>query len=126
MGVVHFLLGDKASLRFRHTRKTIVLQVQHVVLGLCAANFALKAGDLVSLRTDGGIVLVQLGLQLRDFEYRHDLTFAHELREQLDGIREDITERLREIPKDIIDELQTAAREISATLTNIENNTTPD
>jgi hypothetical protein len=75
--VVHFLLGHQAGLGLRHGVQPVKLQMHDLVLGLRAAQVMLGVSDLVLHIGDGGFVLVQLGLQLRNLQHRQQLALLH-------------------------------------------------
>jgi len=77
LGIINFLLGHNPGLGFKDVVQARVLQVQGLVLRLVAAEFVRGAVDLALCRFDLGLILLQLGLQFRDFQSGHHLALSH-------------------------------------------------
>ncbi len=75
--IVHFLLRHQPGLGLRDAVQPVILQLQHLLLGLHAVQLFLGVRDLGSDIFHRGIVLFHLQLQLGNFERREHLVLLH-------------------------------------------------
>jgi hypothetical protein len=75
--VIHLLLRNQARLAVRHAFEPRELQVIYLYLRFHSVNLVLGLADHVLLVFDGSRVLLQLHLQLRDFQDRKKLALLY-------------------------------------------------